>query len=137
MQHAKKMHGDFYVLENAILQFTQLPKIGMNPSTVLNFSYRSRKLCGDQAVSVTACAKVNELSLPTPARPATCPPLPEFSGKRRVFSCRGGRSMQITTELTLNSPNEPPFTSFWAAEMMQDFFFCVQTHTFPFSSFII
>lgn len=31
--------------------------------------------------------------------------------------------MQISTE-----PNEPPLTSFWAAEMMQDFFLHSDTH---------
>lgn len=99
VQHAKKLHSDFYVLENGILQFTQLPEMEMNPSEVPNFSYRSRKLCRDQAVSVAACVKVNELSLSTPAQPATCPPSQKSLG-RRVSVC-----------------NEPPFSSFWAAEM--------------------
>lgn len=76
------MHSDFYVLENGILQFTQLPEIEINFSVVLNFSYRSRKLYGDQAVSVTACVKVNELSLSTPA---TCPPSQKFLGRGERF----------------------------------------------------
>lgn len=85
MQHAKKMHRDFYVLDNALLQFIQLPKIEINPSAAPNFSFRSRKLYGDQAVSVTACVKVNELSLPTPAQSATCPPSQKSLGRGECF----------------------------------------------------
>lgn len=74
------MHSDFYVLENAILQFTQLPEIQMNIIRGPEFQLSLNK--GDQAVSVAACVKVNELSLSTPA---TCPPSQKSLGRGECF----------------------------------------------------